>query len=108
VLVTTALHFLSLFAFLTQAQQLVSLQQLSGLNEIFYIDAPGPHNFAVDSITLVENFSAHLCRNDNPKNCIVLPWFVKIVVKPGAFQNPEASIDTVNSDAGTGTKSIAF
>jgi len=98
------------------------LEQISGLKEIFYIDGPGLPNIVsnifnglftpgllqVDSMTIVQNFTAHLCRTDNSKSCHVLPWFVKIIVNPGALSNPQTSIDTVNSDAGPGRKPIIF
>jgi hypothetical protein len=99
------------------------LQQEAGQKQIFYIDAPGVHDFVrnifngvvtpgllqVDSITMVQNFTAHLCRkNSPPSSCHLFPWFVKILVNPGASLNPQTSIDTVNSKARQGKRPIKF
>jgi hypothetical protein len=83
------------------------LQQPPGDKTIFWIDAPGHgYNFgflkSVDSMIQVQNFTSSVCNPKQPKSCIAVDWFLKLVITPGHI------LDTVNSKAGLGTASTDF
>jgi hypothetical protein len=78
------------------------VQQTAGTKQIFWIDGAGPTMFenngqSVDSLTFLVNFNGIVCSKVIPSACSKTLWYVKIIVKPGGI------LDTVNSQASTGT-----
>ena len=83
------------------------VQQPSGQNIIFWLDAPG-HSYSlpgfglIDSMTQVQNFVALVCSKTVAGDCSTVSWYFKLMVGPGA------QLDTANSQAGLGSASTNF
>ncbi|HKF21771.1 MAG TPA: IPT/TIG domain-containing protein, partial [Candidatus Angelobacter sp.] len=78
------------------------LQQDAGQKYIFELDAPGQSYVykgvgPIDHDIFVDNFTTFVCTKAKLNNCMMIKWYLEMIVTPGGI------LDTTNSKVGIGS-----